>query len=83
MGRRRKPAWGASLENEYPVCGSGNVCMAVFVRDSGQTARFGSGFVASQGQALGRAGLLRIAIEPDRISVGGAAVTCINGELAS
>lgn len=68
--------------NEDPVCGSGNGCVAVFVRDSGQTERFGSEFVASQGQVVGRAGLLRIGIEPDRVRVGGAAVTCVNGELA-
>lgn len=68
--------------NEDPVCGSGNGCMAVFIRDTGQTTRFGTDFIASQGQVVGRAGLLHIGVEPDRIRVGGFAVTCINGTLA-
>lgn len=67
--------------NEDPVCGSGNGCMAVFVRDTGQAARFGTDFIASQGQVVGRAGRLRIVIGPDRIQVGGSAVTCIDGAL--
>jgi len=66
---------------EDPVCGSGNGCVAVFVRDTGQTQRFGASYVASQGQVVGRDGQLRIGIEPDRITVGGAAVTCIEGTL--
>lgn len=74
------PSCGVS---EDPVCGSGTGCMAVFVRDSGQTARFGTDFVASQGQAVGRAGLLRIGIGPDRIRVGGSAVTCIDGVMTA
>ena len=67
--------------NEDPVCGSGNGCVAVFIRDSGQVAHFGTEFVSSQGQVVGRSGLLRIGIAPDRIQVGGAAVTCIDGVL--
>ncbi|MCO5118255.1 MAG: PhzF family phenazine biosynthesis protein [Burkholderiaceae bacterium] len=67
--------------NEDPVCGSGNGCMAAFVRDTGQVGRFGSSFVASQGRLVGRDGLVRIAVEPDRIRVGGAAVTCIEGTI--
>ncbi|MNF58011.1 Trans-2,3-dihydro-3-hydroxyanthranilate isomerase [compost metagenome] len=68
--------------DEDPVCGSGNGCVAAFIRDSGQTAHFGSRYLASQGAALGRAGLLRIAIDDERIQVGGMAVTCIDGQLA-
>jgi PhzF family phenazine biosynthesis protein len=67
--------------DEDPVCGSGNGCMAAFIRESGQAARFGERFVASQGMAVGRAGLLRIAIDGERIQVGGQAVTCIDGKL--
>jgi len=67
--------------DEDPVCGSGNGCMAAFVRDTGQVGRFGSSFVASQGRLVGRDGLVRIAVEPDRIRVGGAAVTCIEGTI--
>jgi PhzF family phenazine biosynthesis protein len=68
--------------DEDPVCGSGNGCVAAFIRNSGQSARFGSQYLASQGAALGRAGLLRIAIDDERIRVGGMAVTCIDGQLA-
>lgn len=67
--------------DEDPVCGSGNGCMAAFIRDTGQIAHFGSRFVASQGQAVGRAGLLHIQIAPDLIQIGGAAVTCIKGSI--
>ena len=66
---------------EDPVCGSGNGCMAVYLRDSGQVQRFGEVFVASQGQVVGRDGRVRLAISPDRITVGGSAVTCIDGSL--
>jgi PhzF family phenazine biosynthesis protein len=72
------PAFGVP---EDPVCGSGNGCVAAFIRDSGQTSRFGSEFVSSQGRVLGRAGRLRIAIGPERIQVGGMAVTCVDGQL--
>ena len=68
--------------DEDPVCGSGNGSVAAFIRDSGQTAHFGSQYLATQGAALGRAGLVRIAIEEERIQVGGMAVTCIDGQLA-
>ncbi len=68
---------------EDPVCGSGNGCMAALIRETGQAERFGSSFIASQGRAVGRDGLLRIGIEPSRIQVGGAAVTCIDGTITA
>jgi PhzF family phenazine biosynthesis protein len=71
----------ASGIDEDPVCGSGNGCMAAFIRATGQTARFGQRFVASQGMVVGRAGLIRIAIDTDRIEVGGMSVSCIEGNL--
>lgn len=73
------PAHGV---NEDPVCGSGNGCVAVFIRDTGQTSAFGSEFVASQGAVLGRAGLLRITVDEPYIRVGGMSVTCIDGRLS-
>lgn len=73
------PACGV---NEDPVCGSGNGCVAAFIRTSGQASRFGCEFLASQGAVLGRSGLLRIAIDLERIQVGGMSVTCIDGQLA-
>jgi PhzF family phenazine biosynthesis protein len=71
----------ASGIDEDPVCGSGNGCMAAFIRATGQVERFGARFVASQGMAVGRAGLIRIAIDTGRIEVGGMSVTCIEGQL--
>lgn len=68
--------------DEDPVCGSGNGCVAVFIRETGQSLHFGSGFVSSQGAVLGRAGLLRIAVDERHIRVGGMSVTCIDGKLS-
>jgi PhzF family phenazine biosynthesis protein len=73
------PACGV---NEDPVCGSGNGCVAAFIRESAQTSRFGNEFVSSQGTPLGRAGLLRVAVGAERIRVGGMSVTCIDGQLS-
>lgn len=67
--------------NEDPVCGSGNGCMAAFVRETGQLARFGARFTASQGQVVGRAGVVQIQITPEQIHIGGVAVTCIEGAI--
>lgn len=67
--------------DEDPVCGSGNGCMAVFIRETGQVDRLGPQFMASQGQVVSRAGQLHIEIAPDRIQVGGCAVTCIEGQV--
>ena len=68
--------------NEDPVCSSGNGCVAAFIRHSGQAACFGSTFLATQGAAVGRAGVLRLTISEQRIQVGGNAVTCVDGQLA-
>lgn len=68
--------------NEDPVCGSGNGCVAAFIRHTGQTAWFGTEFLATQGAAVGRAGVLRLTISEQRIRVGGNAVTCVDGQLA-
>lgn len=68
---------------EDPVCGSGNGCMAAFIRETGQTPRFGERFRASQGQVVGRAGIIEIGMTPDRIEIGGCAVTCIDGQITA
>lgn len=69
------PAVGAP---EDPVCGSGNACVAVQRRaeDAGV-----ADYVASQGEALGRAGRIRVAYRGDGIRVGGASVVCVQGTL--
>ncbi|MBU9480908.1 PhzF family phenazine biosynthesis protein [Burkholderia multivorans] len=70
------PACGVS---EDPVCGSGNGAVAAFIRHSGQTDYFGASYTAAQGSIVGRAGMIRLVLSDDRIQVGGAAVTCIDG----
>ena len=63
---------------EDPVCGSGNISVAAYLRRSG---RFGAGYVARQGLQLGRDGRVSIRFDGDRILLGGSAVTCIEGTL--
>ena len=68
--------------NEDPVCGSGNGAVAAYLRHTGQLDAFGRAFLATQGEMVGRAGVLRLAIEDDAIRVGGQAITCIDGVLS-
>jgi PhzF family phenazine biosynthesis protein len=67
--------------NEDPVCGSGNGAVAAYIRHTGQTSAFGSAFLATEGEKVGRAGLLRLSISDEAIHVGGNAVTRIDGHL--
>jgi PhzF family phenazine biosynthesis protein len=73
------PAHGV---NEDPVCGSGNGSVAAYIHHTGQTAEFGSDFLATQGVVVGRAGLLRLSISEEAIRVGGNAITCVDGTLS-
>lgn len=66
---------------EDPVCGSGNISVAAFLRESGQAARFGAAYRARQGMQTGRDGSVSIRIGEDGIHLGGQAVTCIEGAL--
>jgi PhzF family phenazine biosynthesis protein len=68
--------------NEDPVCGSGNGAVAAFIRDAGQIPAFGSNYISTQGQVVGRAGRISVAFEGNVIRVGGQSVTCINGTIA-
>ncbi len=67
---------------EDPVCGSGNGCVAAYIRQQGLTGRIGRRCTASQGAAIGRAGRIHLTIEDDAIRVGGHSVTCVEGRLA-
>lgn len=67
---------------EDPVCGSGNGCVGVFIRDSGQAATLGPDYVAAQGAMLGRAGRVAVSLQGGQVRVGGEAVTCVEGRLA-
>lgn len=73
------PAHGV---NEDPVCGSGTGAVAAYLRHTGQLDQFGREFLASQGEMVGRAGMLRLSISDEAIRVGGQALTCIDGTLS-
>lgn len=66
---------------EDPVCGSGNISVAAFLREAGQAARFGASYRSRQGMQLGRDGSVSIRIAGDGIRLGGQAVTCVEGAL--
>ncbi len=66
---------------EDPVCGSGNISVAAFLRAAGQGARFGGAYRSRQGMQLGRDGSVSIRLEGDAIHLGGQAVTCVEGAL--
>lgn len=66
---------------EDPVCGSGNAAVAAHVRDTGIIDLVGSTYTARQGAALGRNGKIQVRIDGDDISIGGLAVTAIDGTI--
>src|SRR5262245_35942557 len=65
---------------EDPVCGSGNLSVGVFLKETGQAARFGKSYVARQGMQLGRDGRVCVRLG-EKIEIGGHAVTCVEGTL--
>jgi PhzF family phenazine biosynthesis protein len=71
------PKDGATTED--PVTGSLNASLAQWLLGSGRAT---APYVASQGTALGRAGRVHVAQDPDgTIWVGGGTVTCISGDV--
>lgn len=66
---------------EDPVCGSGNISVAAWLRMRGQADRFGADYVARQGMQLGRDGEAFLRFRGERILLGGSAVTCVDGSL--
>jgi len=64
---------------EDPVCGSGNLSVATYLKD---TKPFGADYVARQGMQMGRDGRVAVRIREDYIQIGGRAVTCVEGTLA-
>jgi len=68
---------------EDPVCGSGNVCIAAFLRESGLLSSVGNFYSVSQGREVGRDGRvhIRVDVSSGAIELGGAAITCIDGTL--
>ena len=72
------PAHGIA---EDPVCGSGNISVAAYLRKTGQMEHVGARYTARQGMQLGRDGRVSVRIEGDRIYLGGSAVTCVDGSV--
>lgn len=68
---------------EDPVCGSGNACVAAFLDYSGLMDAIGRRYLARQGKALGREGHVWVETDTsgERIEIGGASVTCIDGSI--
>ena len=66
---------------EDPVCGSGNVSVGAFLRQTGLLKEFGASYTARQGMQVGRDGRVRVRVSADAIEIGGEAVTCIDGKL--
>lgn len=65
---------------EDPVCGSGNISVAAYLRFA-KDSRFGQSYVARQGMQLGRDGRVSVRISEKDIEIGGNAVTCVEGNL--
>ncbi|MGH8765688.1 MAG: PhzF family phenazine biosynthesis protein, partial [Burkholderiales bacterium] len=63
---------------EDPVCGSGNISVAAYLRERGQLERVGSRYTARQGMQLGRDGRVSLRVEDGHIFLGGSAVTCVD-----
>ena len=65
---------------EDPVCGSGNICVAAYLRHHGQAPK---AYVARQGMQMGRNGRVHMRVSADAIHLGGRAVTCVEGEIST
>ena len=63
---------------EDPVCGSGNICVAAYLR---HFERAPASYVARQGMQLGRDGRVHLRLEARDIWLGGRAVSCVEGTL--
>ena len=68
---------------EDPVCGTGNLGIAAYLRHTGQLGRFGERYLARQGMQMGRAGRVSGRVDHDGIRIGGPSVTCIDGHVRS
>jgi PhzF family phenazine biosynthesis protein len=66
---------------EDPVCGSGNIGVAAFLRHTGN-ALGKDDYLARQGAQVGRDGRISLRFENEEIWLGGNAVTCVEGTLA-
>jgi predicted PhzF superfamily epimerase YddE/YHI9 len=67
---------------EDPVCGSGNLSVAAYLKHSNLLASYGSDYVARQGAQCGRDGRVYMRVEGDALYLGGDAVTCVDGTVS-
>lgn len=67
---------------EDPVCGSGNAAVAAHIRASGLHETIGTVYTAHQGAALGRDGRIEVKIEGEDVTIGGHAVTVVDGTIS-
>jgi PhzF family phenazine biosynthesis protein len=68
---------------EDPVCGSGNASVAAFQWERGLLPASGTAYVAAQGRRVGRDGRVKVQVGADgQVWVGGACITCVDGQLA-
>lgn len=65
---------------EDPVCGSGNLSVAVYLKENDLLKK--TEYVARQGMQLGRDGRVWVRVTGDTVEIGGHAVTCVEGTLA-
>jgi predicted PhzF superfamily epimerase YddE/YHI9 len=66
---------------EDPVCGSGNISVAAYLRFLGKIEDLGSPYLARQGMQLGRDGRVSVRVSERDIQIGGRSVTCVEGDL--
>jgi PhzF family phenazine biosynthesis protein len=65
---------------EDPVCGSGNISVAAYLR---YQKKYSGSYVARQGMQMARDGRVHIRVSEDGIDLGGRAVTSVEGKIAT
>jgi PhzF family phenazine biosynthesis protein len=66
---------------EDPVCGSGNASVGAYLGATRLLSRTGAAYLASQGQAVGRDGRVAVEVSGRDVTIGGYALTVIDGML--
>ena len=66
---------------EDPVCGSGNAAVGAYLGATRLLTQTGAEYVAAQGMELGRDGRVAVTVHGRDVSIGGAAVTVLDGSI--
>lgn len=66
---------------EDPVCGSGNAAVGAYLGVTQLLTRTGAEYVASQGREVGRDGRVTVSVRGHDVSIGGSAVTVLDGTI--